>query len=229
MQYDADDTLHARRSSVRGFAGSALIAALVMLYVGFERLGVPDITDGFSRFNWVLVCTLRTGGVAMAAIAVGLWLGIRAALIADAIASALVGTSLVVTGLGLLVTGGGTFPNLLIVAFGAMFLTAGVRRWRDHVDLVHARSAPDRFDAHDRPAPGEPDAVSAPASPPEDPAPPLPAPSPPSDAADHRDSNAAPPAHRATTNETRAEPPPEGYLAAFAARDEVAEDENRPD
>ena len=147
MHYDPSPNANHHKSGVRRYAGSALIAALIMLYYGFEQLAEPAVTDWFTRCNWLLYHTMRIGGITMAAVAIWLWIGHPLALVADAVVSVAVGIVLIVTGVGMLIDGGGTLGNALIAGFGLMFASAGTSRWRAYSE--YARSY--RHDSKDEP------------------------------------------------------------------------------
>jgi hypothetical protein len=115
---------------VRGNVVPATIAAVLMTLYGFFYLAEPAGTDLFSRSAWVFFHTLRIGGVAMAALALWSLSGHRHALLADAIVSWLIGASLILTGVGMLIDGGGALQSILNVVFGSMFVSAGTHNGR---------------------------------------------------------------------------------------------------
>ncbi len=125
------------RTWVRRNAGTAAIAAVLMLYFGFAQLAEPGGTDLFSRCNLVFYHALRVGGVAMTIIAVWSWFGYPSALMVDSVVSVVIGVVFMLTGAGMLVDGGASLQSVLIVIFGGMFLSAGIRSRR-----VYARIAP---------------------------------------------------------------------------------------
>lgn len=126
-------------SRVRQNAPSAAIAAVLMIYFGFFVLAKPAGADLFHRAALVFCFTLRIGGIIMALIAVGSLVGHRVVLLVDGIASPAIGALFVLSALAMLFDGGGAFNCGLYVVFGAMFVSAGVRNWREYFAL--ARSA----------------------------------------------------------------------------------------
>ena len=129
------------RSAVRQNAVSAAIAAACMLYFGFRAFAEPTGASLFERSNWILFHTLRIGGIAMALVAIGSWLGYRPVLMVDAVVSTVVGLLFIVSGGGMLIDGGAAIQNALVILFGLMFVSAGVRTARRHAWLNRARDA----------------------------------------------------------------------------------------
>lgn len=129
-------------SRVRGNAWSAAIAAALMILFGFYYLGKPTGAGLFPLSALVFYYTLRIGGIAMAAIAVGSFAGFRPVLLVDAVVSVAIGVLFVLTGVGMLVGGGDAFQTILSVVFGGMFFSAGIRNWRDYFLLAPARDRP---------------------------------------------------------------------------------------
>lgn len=144
-QIQTDDKQRVRRN-----AGSAAIAAVFMLYFGFERLSEPTITDLFSKANWVFYHTVRIGGVAMAAIAVWSWIGHTSALIVDAVVSIVIGALFALTGVCMLIDGGGMFQTILNGVFGWMFYAAGVNNWSTYQEIKSNNTDNDMFSTHTR-------------------------------------------------------------------------------
>jgi hypothetical protein len=128
--FTSNETDERARVWVRQNAGSAGIAALLMLYFGFSALAAPTGTGLFERSNWLLYNTVRIGGVAMAVIAAWSLLGNPLVLAVDAVVSTAVGLSLIVSGGGMLIGGGDAFQNAMLILFGMMFVGAGVRNGR---------------------------------------------------------------------------------------------------
>ena len=114
---------------VRQNAGSCGIAAALMIYFGFFSLLEPSGTDLFSRANWAFFHTVRIGGVAMAVLALWSLTGARLSLIVDAVVSIAIGVLLALTGVVMLIDGGGTLQSVLNVMFGWMFVSAGRANW----------------------------------------------------------------------------------------------------
>ena len=125
-------------SRVRRSASSAAIAAALMVYFGFVRLAEPTGDDLFSRAGLAFYHTLRIGGVAMAVIAAASLWGNRHVLIVDAVVSAVIGALFALTGIAMWIDGGGGLQSILNLAFGGMFISAGVRNWRDYFELASA-------------------------------------------------------------------------------------------
>ncbi len=124
---------------VRSNALSAAVAAALMILFGFYYLGKPTGTGLFPLSALGFYYTLRIGGIAMAAIAVGSFVGFRPVLLVDAIVSVAIGVLFVLTGIGMLLGGGGAFQTILSIVFGGMFFSAGVRNWRDYFLLAPVR------------------------------------------------------------------------------------------
>lgn len=118
----------------------AAIGAAFLLYFGFFQLIEPTGTDLFGRANWVFYYTLRLGGLAMAAVAAWSLLGQSITLAVDAVVAVAIGALLVLTGLGMAVDGGAMVQTIINVVCGGMFISSGVRNWRDY-RLLAAASA----------------------------------------------------------------------------------------
>lgn len=161
---------HATASQVRAGAGSAAIAAALLIYFGFVHLLEPTGSDLFSRAAWVFFHTLRIGGVAMAVVAMLALTGHPIVLILDAVVSVAIGLLLPLTGVAMLIDGGGMMQPLINVICGAFFLSAGVRNGRHYFLLT--RSCHGRAKAEWAPplAAAAPPQASAMASPQESPA-----------------------------------------------------------
>ena len=123
-------------SRVRQNAWSAGIAAILLIVFGFYYLGRPTGTGLFERSALIFFFTLRVGGIALAAIAVGSVLAYRPVLVIDAVVSVAIGVAFALTGVGMLVGGGGTLQTVLQVVFGGMFISSGVRNWREYFWLA---------------------------------------------------------------------------------------------
>jgi len=108
----------------------AVIAAVLLILFGFLYLAKPTGTDLYSRSAQVFYHTLRIGGVAMALIAMWSLTGRRHALLADAVASLVIGLLFILSGGGMIVDGGGVFPSSLNILFGLMFMSAGLHNGR---------------------------------------------------------------------------------------------------
>lgn len=122
---------------VRQNAGSCAIAAALMIYFGFFHGYIaPTGSDLFSLANLVFLQTIRIGGIAMAALAVWSLVGTGLALIVDAIVSMAIGGLLALTGIAMFLDGGGALQSALNVMFGWMFVSVGVRNWRDYFLLT---------------------------------------------------------------------------------------------
>lgn len=142
-QIQSDDKQRVRRN-----AGSAAIAAVCMLYYGFERMGEPTGTDLFSKANLVFFYTLRIGGIVMALLAIWCWIGHTTALIVDAVVSIGLGALFALTGVGMLIDGGGMFQSVLNVLFGWMFYAAGVNNWSTYREITSNPAGHDLFPPH---------------------------------------------------------------------------------
>ena len=134
---------------VRENALSAAIAAILLSYYGFSVLAEPTGTGAFERAALVFYHTLRIGGVMMALIAVLSIVGVRVALLLDAIASVGIGMLFAVTGIVMFADGGTGLQPLLNVLFGAMFVSSGVRNGRHFRRLrSDAEQSPRSPDSH---------------------------------------------------------------------------------
>jgi hypothetical protein len=115
---------------VRSAALWAGIAAAIMLWYYYPRVSWTLPEDNPQRIGGqVLLFTLLYGGWAMVVSTVFLLTGAVQALLVDAVAAALSGGLLVVSGL-LLFAGGGMQP-LLYVIIGALFVHSGLNAWRE--------------------------------------------------------------------------------------------------
>lgn len=119
-------------SIVRRGAGAAAIGAAFLLYFGFVQLTLPTGSDLFSKANLVFLYTLRFGGVALALIAIGSLTGAPLVLMVDAIVCVAIGVLFILTGILMLVDGGGGLQTIINCVCGAMFMSAARRNWQDY-------------------------------------------------------------------------------------------------
>lgn len=117
------------RNKVRRNAGSAAIAAVLMLYFGFKYLQEPTGTDLFSWAAWIFFHTLRIGGITMAILAAWSLIGQPIVMAVDAFVSIIIGVIFMLTGIAMFMDGGGMFQPLLNVVFGWTFISAGRNNW----------------------------------------------------------------------------------------------------
>lgn len=122
---------------IRRNAGTAGLAAALLLFFGFYYLARPSGSDLFSIVALVFYYTLRLGGIAMAVVALWSLSGRATALFVDAIVSVAIGVLLILTGLGLL-TGGDLVQPVLNVVIGGMFISAGWRSGQEYFALGRA-------------------------------------------------------------------------------------------
>jgi len=128
---------------------AALTAGLLILF-GFFAYGVPEGDSLFSKANLWLVYALRFGGIAMVIVAVWSSIGHGFALLADAVVSMAVGAVLVVTGVLMVIDGGGTLQSLIVGVCGIFFTTTGFRNgqaFRDAARLCRSTAQVDELDA----------------------------------------------------------------------------------
>ncbi len=215
---------------VRRAATGTAIGAALLLFFGFVHLARPTGTDLFSQAWLVVYYALRIGGVASAAIAVWLWTGHRPALIVDAVVAVLLGVIFVLSGLAMLFDGGGAFQSAIITICGGSFVSSGFRNGRDYMRMIACGPAPSsegrpthspilRQSAECRPSnvaslPERLMQRSASSDPPGSRTDPV---------SERKPGvSAASPEHEAedspSTTDATAEPPPEGFLAAFARK-----------
>ncbi|UCF33374.1 MAG: hypothetical protein JSV78_13680 [Phycisphaerales bacterium] len=116
---------------VRANAFTAAIAAALLIYFGCFHLSADQGGGLFGIAATALVWTLRIGGVAFALLALLSLTGQLFTLAIDAVVSIAVGIMLVLTGIGLLVGGGGMLQPVISVVCAWLFIGAGVRNWRD--------------------------------------------------------------------------------------------------
>jgi hypothetical protein len=133
-----DDRFIAKR--VRYNVASAAIGAICLLAYGFALAGPAQIKTMFNLGDAVSVHTLRIGGVALLLVAIGSMTGKLIFLLIDAIVMIPVGLGMIVSGV-LMLFGGGGFLQALPVLFGGLFVSAGLRNARDYQHLsVFSRS-----------------------------------------------------------------------------------------
>ncbi len=185
---------------VRQNVVSTAIGAAFLLFFGFFQLTEPTGTDLFSRANWVFYYTLRLGGLAMAAVAAWSLLGQFITLAVDAVVTVAIGALLILTGLGMAVDGGAMVQTIINVVCGGMFISSGVRNWKDYRWFSSAKTSND----HSMSTRDYGDFDRRPRASPEDRRKP-----PPSTVGEGR-------AQREST--TPVVPPPEGYLASLAKK-----------
>ena len=144
-------------SHVRRNAGSAGLAAALLLFFGFSHLARPVGNDLFAVSAMLFYHALRVGGIVMAVVAAWSLLGRPLVLVVDAVASVAIGICFALSGVGLLAGGGEALQSILNVVFGCMFIGASVRNWREYrfcsltVDRVASvgRTACDTLPQHD--------------------------------------------------------------------------------
>jgi len=124
-------------SRVRQNALSAAIAAALMIYFGFFSLLEPSGPGLFNGAALAMYHTLRIGGIAMALVALWSLLGDRTVLLVDGIASTVIGVLFVLAAVGLLLGGGRMIDSVLYVVFGSMFVSSGLRNYREYFHLAH--------------------------------------------------------------------------------------------
>lgn len=139
-----DDTDHRNflvRQQTSSYAFGAAIGAAVLLYYGFG-LNLRGISSSefynlsVNGLTWV--CKL--GGIVMALLAALLWIGLRPALLADAIVSLILGLLLLAVG-GIWIVHR-DFQGLLFVIFGAILLASVRGSWQVYRDLNGLLASP---------------------------------------------------------------------------------------
>jgi len=125
----ADPAMRVMR--VRQNVASASIGAAFLLFFGFYILAEPTGTELFDHAWWVFYQTLRVGGIALAAVAAWSVFGHPITLAFDAVVTVAIGILFILTGLGMAVDGGAMFQTIINVVCGWMFISTGVRNWRD--------------------------------------------------------------------------------------------------
>jgi len=153
MQEDTHDVASDRIARrVRSNAFPAAIAAALMIYFGYYQFFADQGGGLLGLAGGVFVWTLRIGGIAMALIAVWCMTGHLPALAVDGIVSVTIGVLLALTGIGLLVSGGGTTQPVINCVCAWLFIGAGMRNWREYRLLAGKEARP--FD--DQPPPHDP-------------------------------------------------------------------------
>ena len=189
---------------VRQNVTPAAIGAAFLLYFGFFQLTEPTDTELFDRASWVFYHTLRLGGVAMGAVAAWAVFGHPITLAGDAVVTVAIGALLILTGLGMAVDGGAMVQTIINVVCGGMFISSGVRNWRDYRFFAATKTSNDpalptrNLGDVDRRPHASPDVRRKPPSP---------------SAGEGRGEGRAP---REST--TPIAPPPEGFLASLAKK-----------
>jgi len=221
------DVIVSTARQVRQSALGTAIGAALLLYFGFGYLAEPTRTGLFGWSAWVFYQTLRIGGLACAAIACWLWIGQRAALLADAVVAIAVGGLLILTGVGMWIDGGRGPQPLINVVCGGLFVSSGWRNGQEYFALLRVRVTRALHDPASGPPVRQPpagqeigpsDSLAArlrrrqstpePATPPGPSAGPVEA-----------QVSPEPPAKDCVWGtEPPPEPPPEGYLASFAKK-----------
>ncbi|MFQ5463205.1 MAG: hypothetical protein ACE5E5_11340 [Phycisphaerae bacterium] len=135
---------------VRSNMQPAAITAGLLILFGFFAYGMPEGDTLFSKANLWLVYALRIGGIAMVIVAIWSSIGHGFALLADAVVSMAVGAVLVVTGVLMLIDGGGALQNVIIVICGIFFTTTGIRNGQAFCEaarLCRSNAQVDQLDA----------------------------------------------------------------------------------
>lgn len=196
---------------VRQNVAPAAIGTAFLVYFGFFAMAEPAGTDLYHRAALIFYHTLRLGGLAMGAVALWSMLGRPITLAVDAVVTFLIGVLLILTGLAMAVDGGAMIQTVINVVCGGMFISSGLRNWRDY----QFYAAPSELDApsvrtkdftgiepHDRAVPEIRRKFS-----------------PPSQKDDHVERKEQRQASVPTT------PPPEGFLASLAKKPPPTNDE----
>jgi len=118
------------KAATRSAALWAAVAAVLLLYFGY-RTGFLWGTAAERVGGIILSNTLKYGGWAMAATAVWLFTGMRAALLADAVACAAIGLGLLSGGL-LFLPPSLDLVGVLYPVVGLVFLGSARNSWREH-------------------------------------------------------------------------------------------------
>ena len=221
------------KQRIRATAWWAGVAAALLLYFGYQTFFLTGDHAAARIGATVLEYALKAGGWAMVVATVWLAIGMRQALLYDAVATALVGAAFFVGG-GLLFVGSMSITAVLYVIFGVIFIGSGRRSWQEHQLLrapsgvepgwrqavasptgqdARAEQAPDaptdslasRLRQRTQQAPQEPPPSSPPL--PESAPPPTPEPPPPAP---------EPPREPKADTTSKADPAPDGFLAQFA-------------
>ncbi len=135
---------------VRSNMQPAAISAGLLILFGFFAFAVPDGDSLFAKANLWLILALRLGGICMVVVAIWSSIGHGFALLADAITSVAVGAVFVVTGIVMVIDGGGALQNLIIVICGIFFTTAGIRNgqaFREAARLCRSNAQVDQLDS----------------------------------------------------------------------------------
>ena len=122
--------------NVRHHTGAAALAGALLIFFGFFYVAQPMGTDLHGKAAAVFFHTLRFGGLAMIAVAVWLSLGHLLALIVDAAVSVLIGVLFVVTGVVMIIDGGGLLQTLINVVCGTMFMATGLQYRSEYRQLT---------------------------------------------------------------------------------------------
>lgn len=167
MQSTTDNQGPARstplRYQMRQTAISAAIAAVLMLFFGFTYGFEGEIEPtAYSISQAVFLATLRIGGILMALSALLLVLGVRFALLLDAIFAGLIGVALLGVGIVWIAIGIIAIDSVLLVLFGGMFLHSARQSWLGHGDLMRTDDAMQYVSSSPAAAPSiEPDETAA--------------------------------------------------------------------
>jgi hypothetical protein len=132
----------AEMTRLRQAATGTAIGAALLLFFGFVHLARPTGTDLFSHAWLAVYYALRIGGVASAAMAVWLWTGHRPALIVDAVVAVLLGAIFVLSGLAMLFDGGDVIQSAIITICGGTFVSSGFRNGRDYMQMIACGPGP---------------------------------------------------------------------------------------
>jgi hypothetical protein len=151
------------RYQMRQTAISAAIAAVLMLFFGFTYGFEGEIEPtAYSISQAVFLATLRIGGILMVLSALLLVLGVRSALLLDAIFAGLIGVALLGVGIVWIAIGIIAIDSVLLVLFGGMFLHSARQSWLGHRDLMRTDDAMQYVSASPAAAPSiEPDETAA--------------------------------------------------------------------
>lgn len=116
---------------VRRNAGSAGLAAGLLIFFGFFWIEGAVGPPLFLQAHYVFHYTLKIGGIMMALVALWSSWGHPLALLFDAVVSCLIGAILVVTAVLMAIGGGSLLPTFIVVVCGVLFISAGLRNGRD--------------------------------------------------------------------------------------------------
>ena len=121
---------------VRANTGRAALIAGLLIFFGFFWFDGAMGSALFVKADLLFRVTLCLGGLAMVGVSIWSSIGVPAAFLADAIVRTVIGVLVTSSAILMAVAAGPTLSNCAYVVCGVMFVTYGLRAWREYRQLT---------------------------------------------------------------------------------------------